>query len=169
MAAADFERCLANVLVSEGGFSNDLHDPGGATMNGITQAEYNAWRKKNGLARRSVRYLTPDERRTIYKEEYWDRIKGDDLPPGLDYCVFDEAVNSGVGRALATLRHMPADIALEDEIDAFNDLRLEFLRGLYTYRYFGKGWEYRVEKVSTIAHLMATAAPKSATPLPAAA
>lgn len=146
----NFDRCLANALVSEGGYSNDPHDPGGITMNGIVQTEYNAWRKAHALSRRSVRYLTPSERTAIYRLEYWDKVNGDNLPAGVDYCVFDFAVNSGVSRALRYLHALPSGIAGNEEIDAYQDARLEFLQGLHTWRYFGSGWESRVERVRRI-------------------
>jgi lysozyme family protein len=156
MVASNFERCLANVIVSEGGYSDDVHDPGGATMNGITQAEYNSWRISHQLPLRWVRWLTEVERRDIYKTHYWDRVGGDSLPSGLDYCVFDEAVNSGVARALKALRSMDPDCPLEQEIIHFNTLRLDSLKGLSTWRYFGEGWKARVEKVERIALKMVT-------------
>jgi lysozyme family protein len=151
---SDFQRCLANVLVAEGGFSDDIHDPGGATMNGITQAEYDDWRAKHKLARRSVRYIAIIERDAIYETEYWDKIHGDDLPVGLDYCVFDEAVNSGVARALKTLRAMSPNTPLEEVIIEFNNVRMCFLQGLPTWRWFGAGWRERVLKVERIAEKM---------------
>ena len=40
------------------------------------------------------------------KEGYWDRVKADQLPEGLDLCVFDWAVNSGTGRAAKKLQAM---------------------------------------------------------------
>jgi lysozyme family protein len=151
----DFARCLANVLVSEGGYSDDRHDPGGATMNGITQAEYDSWRVRHGLPKRWVRYISLDERNSLYREDYWDRIGGDNLPAGLDYAVFDEAVNSGVARALHTLRCMAPGETVAQEIEAFDKARLAYLEGLPIWRYFGKGWSARVRKVGVIAQNMA--------------
>ncbi len=150
----DFERCLANVLVSEGGYSHDPHDPGGATMNGIVQTEYNAYRRARALRMRSVRFLTPDERTDIYRHEYWDAVQGDLLPAGLDYCVFDFGVNSGVSRALRYLHALEPGIEGEEAVDAYQDNRLSFLQGLHTWAYFGRGWATRVEKVRTISKLM---------------
>ncbi|WP_330220294.1 glycosyl hydrolase 108 family protein, partial [Sulfitobacter sp. HI0040] len=78
---------------------NNRKDPGGATNMGIIQRTYDAYRKLIGLARRSVRYITPTERDTIYKTQFWDKVLGDRLPSGVDYAVYDFAVNSGVKRA----------------------------------------------------------------------
>jgi lysozyme family protein len=148
---SDFERCLANVIVSEGGYSDDKHDPGGATMNGITQVEYDSWRSGQGLPVQWVEHLSTAERISIYKTEYWDRVHADDLPVGLDYCVFDEGVNSGVARALRALKAMDITQSPEEEIRHFNDIRLLFLKGLSAWKYFGNGWMARVQKVEDIA------------------
>ena len=42
--------------------------------------------------------LTDADVAPIYKTNYWNRIRGDDLPSGLDFAAFDWAVNSGTGR-----------------------------------------------------------------------
>lgn len=160
MVAANFERCLANVLQSEGGFSNDPHDPGGATMHGVIQSEYDAYRHLHGLRLVSVRYISEAEIRDIYRTQYWDKVGGDELDAGLDYCVFDAAVNSGVSRALYWLEE-------SDDIDAYCAIRLKFLLALRTWKYFGKGWARRVESVKAIAERMAAEAaqaPASAAP-----
>ena len=44
MTAENFQACLAFTLKYEGGRSNDPHDPGGPTMEGVTQATYDAYR-----------------------------------------------------------------------------------------------------------------------------
>ncbi len=123
MASGNFERCLAVTLKWEGGYSNHPDDPGGPTMHEIIQREYDCWRKRQGLRTRPVRQIEEDELRAIYRSEYWDAMNCGNLSPGLDLCVFDAAVNSGVQRARSW--QMQAK-----EIDAFCDLRLAFLRGL---------------------------------------
>ncbi|MGA7327480.1 MAG: glycosyl hydrolase 108 family protein [Rhodomicrobium sp.] len=150
----NFERSLANVLESEGGYSNDPHDPGGATMWGIIQSEYNLYRKSKGLQAKSVSLISTDECRAIYKSNYWDAVSGDLLPSGMDYCVFDFAVNSGVHRALSYLHGMDPDLSGPLEIDDYCNGRLAFLQRLHTWRFFGKGWSIRVEKVRKIAKEM---------------
>jgi lysozyme family protein len=151
MASGNFERCLAVTLNWEGGYSNHPDDPGGATMRGIIQREYDAWRKKHGKQPRPVRQIEQDELREIYRSEYWDAMNCSSLNPGLDLCVFDAAVNSGVQRA--RVWHAKAS-----EIDAFCDLRLAFLRGLgRLWRVFGSGWSRRVAGIRDKAHLMAGA------------
>ena len=76
----DLDRALNFLLEEEGGWSNHPSDRGGATMFGITQATYNAWRKKKGKAPLTVRNITQQEAKDLYKEEYWDAAGCDKLP-----------------------------------------------------------------------------------------
>ena len=154
MAESNFERCLANTILFEGGYSDDPHDPGGMTMNGITQVEYDAWRRSKDLPKQWVRHLSQAERTAIYHQNYWLAAHCDQLPVGLDFCVFDAAVNSGIRRSQQWLAEMHPDTRDHEEIREYNDVRLDFLKGLRTWRYFGKGWEKRVALVERIAEEM---------------
>jgi lysozyme family protein len=157
----NFETAIALVLEHEGGYINHPRDPGGATNFGVTQAVYDAYRKNNGQPKQSVKFITTAETRAIYKFQYWDRVQGDLLPIGLDYAVFDFAVNSGVGRAAKYLQAV-LGVAQDGQIGArtlaaihspsaaINDLcdrRMSFLRNLRTFLTFGKGWTRRVTGV----------------------
>ena len=84
-------------------------DPGGRTNQGVTQRTYDAWRRSQGLPTRDVYLMADAERDAIYKGEYWTPVRGDDLPVGLDFCVFDAAVNSGVGQAGVWLQNALGD------------------------------------------------------------
>ena len=168
----NLEAALKNVLVHEGGFVNHKADPGGATNRGVTQRVYDAYRDRQGQSRRSVRAITADEVADIYKRQYWDAIRGDDLPSGLDYAVFDYAVNSGPRRAAQDLQRelgvavdgvignvTLAGVAKADVYDLIDRLcarRMRFLKGLKHWRTFGKGWTRRVTDVAEIAMAMAT-------------
>ena len=104
----NFERALLLVLKHEGGFVNHPKDPGGATNLGVTI----------GTAKRlgidvdgdgdtdilDIKKLKPSDAAKVYRAEYWNKIKGDHLPSGVDYAVFDFAVNSGPGRAAEYLQ-----------------------------------------------------------------
>lgn len=105
MSADNYQRSLALVLLWEGGYVNHPKDPGGATMRGITQRVYDAYRKQLGLAKKPVKGIAEAELQAIYKVQYWALVRGDLLPRGVDYAVFDIAVNSGVGRAIKMLQH----------------------------------------------------------------
>jgi lysozyme family protein len=99
MTAENFQACVAFTLKYEGGKSDDPRDPGGRTMEGVTQATYDAYQIKKELGRRDVYTMGAAERDEIYRHEYWDLVNGDGLRAGEDLCVFDFAVNSGVARA----------------------------------------------------------------------
>jgi|APCry1669192522_1035417.scaffolds.fasta_scaffold00206_5 lysozyme family protein len=164
MTAENFDRSLALVLKSEGGYSNNPADPGGATQWGITHIDYDAYRKRRGLKPQDVRRMTPQERDDIYRTKYWDGAKCDDLPSGVDYCVFDGAVNSGVAQSVKWLQRAiggivvdghAGDVTIESAKDAdpeelvnsVCDQRMIFLRSLRTFKTFGKGWTSRVTSV----------------------
>lgn len=98
------DRSIALVLKSEGGYSNHPQDSGGATNFGVIQRVYDSWRRKRNLIPRSVRIIGASEVRAIYKENYWDLIRGDDLPIGVDYAVFDACINSGPRQATLWLQ-----------------------------------------------------------------
>jgi lysozyme family protein len=158
---SNFEEALRLVLEHEGGFVNDPHDRGGATNKGVTQKVYDAYRQTRARPLQSVKFITADETRAIYKFQYWDRVQGDFLPRGLDYAMFDYAVNSGVGRAAKHLQGVigvPADgvigavtlSAIKSPVATINalcDRRVSFLRNLDTFWRFGKGWTRRVSEV----------------------
>lgn len=162
MALGSFEACHPYVLAHEGGFVDHPDDPGGATNEGVTQATYDAWRKNSGLPMRSVRELTSEERDVIYRQQYWDAVRGDQLPVGVDYAVYDFAVNSGPGRAA---RFLQAVVGVTQDgqignvtlaavraykggsINLIAELcqrRMAFLKGLRHWGTFGRGWTRRV-------------------------
>ncbi len=167
----NFRKALTAVLVHEGGFVNDPQDPGGATNKGVTQAVYDNYRKWNKLPVQSVKHISIGEMENIYKREYWDRVKGDSLPSGVDYCVFDFAVNSGVSRASKYLQRAvgvtadgnigPATISAAtrrpsvEVIEEICERRQAFLESLATFKRFGKGWTRRVVGVEAMARGMA--------------
>jgi len=166
----NFERCLSVTLRWEGGWSDHPDDPGGATMKGITIGTYSGWKGRR-VTKDELRAITDDEVRTIYRRKYWDAVRGDDLPAGLDLVAFDGAVNSGPARGARWLQQaldVPADGRIGpvtlgaarganaiDAITAACRIRLAFLRGLRTWGTFGRGWENRVRDVERSAHEMA--------------
>ena len=104
MAVENFDGSLSLVLKHEGGWANHPLDPGGATMRGVTQRVYSAWRKAQGRPDQSVRYISDAELKVIYRENYWNVVRGDDLPSGLDHPTFDGGVNSGPFRGAKWLQ-----------------------------------------------------------------
>ena len=99
-----FQECLKLVLGSEGGYSNDKDDRGGATNCGITQAVYDNWRITHGLGRSPIAGISGDEIELIYGDLYWKPSRCQFLPAPLDYVQFDGAVNHGVGQAAKFLQ-----------------------------------------------------------------
>lgn len=170
-AEARFHACLSETLKWEGGFSNDPYDPGGATMNGITQKEYDAYRLRKGLAKQSVRNISIAERDDIYRTKYWDEVNADRLPPGVDLQTFDFGVNAGPQRGIKCLQsalgvdpdgHMgeiteralatcdPAAVVVK--MCAYRE---RYYRSLKTFWRFGKGWLSRVNGTKAAALKMA--------------
>lgn len=166
----NFEACLALVLKSEGGYVNNPKDPGGRTNLGVTQKVWETW-VGHHVIEADMRTLTPADVAPMYKAKYWDLIKGDQLPLGVDYAVFDAAVNSGVGRAVKLLQKAagvtadgvigPATLQAVNDCDhkelvfSICRARQAFLEGLPIFDTFGKGWTRRVNEVQSAALAMA--------------
>lgn len=70
----------------EGGYVCDKDDSGGETKYGISKASY---------PHEDICNITVERAKEIYKRDYWDRCKCDQLPDCLSVAVFDFAVNSG--------------------------------------------------------------------------
>jgi lysozyme family protein len=181
MASASFDAALARVLAHEGGYSDHPSDPGGPTKFGITIAVYRRYVKRNATAA-DIKAMPVEDAKAIYRSGYWDALRCDDLPAGVDYAVFDYGVNSGIARSTKALQRIlgvkadgvlgPLTIAAVTKrnprrlINAICDERLRFLRSLRTWPVFGKGWTRRVADVRAAALVMAERALEAA-PYPA--
>ena len=99
-----FLQALPVILKFEGGYANDPDDPGGATMKGITQKTYDAWRKSKGLPNKAVRGISDAEVETIYHERYWVAGKCDALPWPVSLVHCDASVNHGPRNAAKLLQ-----------------------------------------------------------------
>ena len=167
---SNWDQCFQMVLKHEGGFVNNPRDPGGMTNLGVTKMVWEAY-IDHDVSEFEMRSLTPEMVKPFYKKNYWDKIRGDDLPSGVDYAAYDFAVNSGTGRAAKYLQQIAGVIAdgvlgsksmgairecdPEQMVDAFCDMRLNFLKRLPTFDTFGKGWSRRVAEVKAKASSMA--------------
>jgi lysozyme family protein len=181
MTTETFGRALSLVLKHEGGFVDHPKDPGGATNLGVTIGTLSAWLGRPAT-KADVKSLTVPAVSPIYKQNYWDKVRADELPAGVDYCVFDAAVNSGPSRAAKWLQRAvgaEADGAVGSEtlkavralpaaviINRICDDRLAFLKNLATWGTFGKGWSSRVEGVRREALAMARAPAPMPAPSP---
>lgn len=182
MVKETFEKVKSFLIKHEGGYTSDARDPGnwstgkvnkGALIGtnwGISAPTFIAYMKNRGLnisssaMAQGLRELTKADAFQIYKVNYWDKIKGDELPAGLDYTMFDFAVNSGPAKAIMTLQKVlgvaqdgilgPITLKeankgsyTEQSILLVNQHRLDFMKSLSTWPIFGTGWGRRVEQV----------------------
>ena len=165
----NFAEALQKLLHHEGGFVNHPSDPGGMTNLGVTKKVWEEW-VGHPVEEKAMRALTPATVAPLYRSKYWDKIKGDDLPSGVDYAVFDAAVNSGPGRAVKWLqgcvgveqdggigpKTLAAVTAMDpaELVEDYAKRRLSFLMDLPHWSTFGKGWGRRVAEVQTTASSM---------------
>ena len=166
----NFPRALNAVLKHEGGFVNHPNDPGGPTNKGVTIATYRAYVKPTGTVA-DLKAISDAQVSVVYRRHYWSKVMASDLPGGVDYAVFDFAVNSGPARAAKFLQKA-VGVAQDGKIgadtlkaaratdaaalvDRICDARLAWLRTLGTWATFGKGWTNRVEGVRKLAKKLA--------------
>ena len=167
---ANWDEALKHILKYEGGYVNHPADPGGMTNLGVTKSVWESWTKKPATEA-DMRALTPAMVGPLYKAKYWDAVRGDDLPSGVDLCVVDCAVNAGPGRAarflqqavgatvdgaigpgtLAAVTSKPAD----EVIEKFCELREAHYKSLSNFATFGKGWMSRLASVKAESENMA--------------
>ncbi len=162
----NYDKCLETILHHEGGYVNHPEDPGGETNLGVTKRVYQEW---GGT--KDMKDLTFDDVAPIYKKNYWDKMKCDDLPSGLDLCVFDFGVNAGPGRAakylqtligtvadggigpntLAKLKEYTDKTGVKETITNYQNDRQSYYEKLSTFKTFGRGWTRRVEETTKLA------------------
>ena len=169
----NFEKSLDLILKDEGGFTSDVRDDGnklpdgraGSTNLGVTQANWEAY-VGHPVTWNDMKALTREKVAPFYKRKYWDMVRGDELPNGVDYMAFDFAVNAGVGRSakllqqavgvsqdgaigpltLSAIRALPA----KQLIDRYSDAKEAWYKSLHNATY-EKGWLNRVARVETVA------------------
>lgn len=183
MAKWIYDEALKRLLAHEGGYTNHPSDPGGPTNWGITIFDYRKYINARGTAD-DVRRMTLAQAKAIYKSKYWNAMRCDDLPAGVDYAIFDYGVNSGTGRAPKVLQRVLgvtvdgqigeatlAALKVRDPkhvVNAVCDERLRFLQALRTWPVFGAGWGRRVRECRAAALAMiARGVPPVLDPAPA--
>ena len=169
----NFDASFARVIKSEGGYVNDPLDKGGETNLGVTIAAWGTYLNR-AIQPGEMKLLIPQKVKPFYKQMYWDLVKCDDLPVGVDYAVFDFSVNAGVSRAAKFLQRAVG--AVDDGVIGsgtlgrvaktdpavllknFADQKQRFYNGLATtnpsQQKFLKGWLARVDHVQDAAESM---------------
>lgn len=166
----NWQQAFEQMLASEGLFSDDERDNGnklpdgrkGSTMLGVTQFN---WEQHIGhqVTHEQMKKLTPADVEPLYKKKYWDAVRADELPSGIDYMVFDMGVNAGPGRSIKLLQTavgVPADGGLGpismkavlaadpvELIERFSQEKEAFYRSLDSFKTYGTGWLNRVAQV----------------------
>ena len=123
-----FDEIIEQVLEHEGGYVNDPKDLGGETKYGITKRFYPDVDIKN---------LTIEQAKQIYKQDYWDKNRVNELPKQLKHIFFDMCVNMGRGTAVKILQRTAVASGSNISIDggmgpmtlkAVQNLKLEKVR-----------------------------------------
>jgi lysozyme family protein len=162
----NFDKSLQLLLKHEGGFVNHERDPGGMTNLGVTKNVYEEWLGYE-VDKQDMMKLTPEDVAPIYLNNYWIKANCDELPSGLDYVVFDWAVNSGVSRSSKGIQKCcgaepdgvigPKTLQLilgQDTnfmIEKFKEVRQSFYEGLNHFDAFGRGWTRRNDEATEVA------------------
>jgi lysozyme family protein len=170
MATENWTKSLEAILHHEGGYVNHPKDPGGMTNLGVTKRVYEEWVGYT-VSENTMQNLTNEDVSPIYKKNYWDRVKGDQLPAGLDLCVFDFGVNAGTGRAAKYLQTLIGTVAdggigpntlktldayvskhgVKETIENYQAERQKYYESLSTFDTFGRGWTRRVTETTEMA------------------
>ena len=163
---SNYDKCLETILHHEGGYVNHPKDPGGETNLGVTKRVY----QEHG-GTKDMKDLLVEDVAPIYKKGYWDKMKCDDIPSGLDLCLFDFGVNAGPGRAAKFLQQMigttvdggigPNTLAKLEEyirengeheaVNKYQEMRQKYYENLSTFATFGRGWTRRVQETTKLA------------------
>lgn len=173
----NWDAAFEHVINHEGGFTDDERDAGnklpdgrkGCTMWGCTQANWEAYIGKK-ITHDDMRALKKEDVKPLYKKNYWDAIRGDVMPKGIDYLLFDFAINAGATQSKkllqkavgatpdgiigsGTLREMQ-NISEAELIIRFSEEKEKFYKSLSSFPTYGKGWLRRVAQVKTISEGM---------------
>jgi len=147
---SDFDRAFYLLMESDGGYSEDPLDPGGETNFGISKRAY---------PKEDIQFLTMERAKEIYKRDYWDAIRADELPYPINILIFDAAVNQGKKAAVRMPQEalkikqdgvigqqtIKAAVEASDAVCAdFLAIRAVRYAGTYKFQRFGRGWMRRL-------------------------
>ena len=144
----NFSRAHAFTAHCEGGFSDHPADNGGLTaygaslkfVKGIAATQQGRdWLQRIGFRlpvnKASMRSVTPDMAEAMFKREFWDRLRLDDMPFRPACALYDAAVNSGCAQSvkLAQRELLRRDtgeepvLLLDDVLSELDDARQTYL------------------------------------------
>jgi lysozyme family protein len=148
---SEFNGAFEILIGHEGGYVDHPDDPGGETKYGISKRSY---------PEVNIAALTLDKAKAIYREDYWDRVRADELPSELRFLLFDGAVNAGVAQSIKWLQRAAG--ARDDGVigpitlaaiassnphkiaSNFLGQRLKHMTDLRQWDQFGRGWARRI-------------------------
>lgn len=165
---ANFSKFITTVIHDyEGAYFEEVPgDNGGPTKFGITIYDIGIREGLNtaknwSKLRTMVKNLTIDEALDIYKTKYWNSLKADELPSGIDCVMVDLGITSGPRRAVEIAQKLldlevdgklgPKTLAAlktqdaKSFIIAFSERRRKYYKGLNQPK-FDKGWQNRANK-----------------------
>ena len=153
----DFIDCVLLLFKDEGGYVNDPDDKGGETKFGISKRSY---------PNENIAQLTSERARAIYKKDFWDKARCEELPEQIRYIHFDTAVNCGVKTAIKLLQRAGgvSDDGLFGQqtltassnvtIKRYSEERVlyynEIIKQNPRLEKFRKGWLARVERITNL-------------------
>jgi len=161
-------KALEFTLRWEGGYANHPADHGGPTNRGITQATYDAYLKSIGAQPHSVKEIHDEEVEAIYRVNYWNSCRCDEVPWPLSLAVFDCAVNSGPRQSVRLLQQAAGNLIIDGVIGPKTiaacqalpaskvvDQREDFVRRIVehdpTQQVFLRGWLSRLAALRRVA------------------
>ncbi|HEY9657378.1 MAG TPA: glycosyl hydrolase 108 family protein [Allocoleopsis sp.] len=108
MAESNRRAVLDYVFAHEGGYAERPEEGGGAVNMGITFTVFKDWIKSHNVYAEptweDLKSLTRKEAEEIYVAKFLTPVHFDDFPAGIDYCVYDCSVNSGVAGSFKILQ-----------------------------------------------------------------
>lgn len=159
-----FDLAFQNILIYEGGYTNDSKDRGNWTTGIVGKGVCKG--TKYGISAMSypsidIRNLTENQAKDIYYKDYWLKNKLDKIEPVLAFQLFDACIQHGSSTAIKLLQKvlgLPVSGSLDDNITlttlkfenqkiiAYKYIakRLEYYTSIKTFSLYGKGWVNRM-------------------------
>lgn len=167
---SNFPKALKFVLNEEGLWGDDPRDPGGATMEGITLETYREYKRNQYITKDQLHKIPDNEVSDIYRKRFWNVVRADDMPNGIDFLLFDFGVNAGTGRSAKFIQEavkVPIDGVIGNQtisavkaanvmelITTFTEMKKAYYKGLKLFPIYGKGWLKRVDEAEVLAKSM---------------